>query len=113
MHQAEVCHRDLKPENLLLTNSKEDCKLKIADFGNPDLKKTRQEGYKCADDWIEMQRKLCPDIEAKRPTIRMPSPVADLFWYVMSEECSTEWFKARSQVYDMSSKLSAKDTKNA
>jgi len=33
LHENEVIHRDLKPENLLYEDSREDAKLKLADFG--------------------------------------------------------------------------------
>ena len=33
IHDRRIAHRDLKPENLLLVNEKDDCLIKIADFG--------------------------------------------------------------------------------
>jgi len=33
IHDHRVCHRDLKPENLLLSSTKDDADVKIADFG--------------------------------------------------------------------------------
>jgi calcium/calmodulin-dependent protein kinase-4 len=33
LHENDVIHRDLKPENLLYEDSKEDARLKLADFG--------------------------------------------------------------------------------
>ena len=33
LHGQQICHRDLKPENLLLSNSSDDARLVVADFG--------------------------------------------------------------------------------
>jgi len=32
-HSVRVVHRDLKPENFVFENEREDCKLKLVDFG--------------------------------------------------------------------------------
>jgi serine/threonine protein kinase len=44
LHARKICHLDIKPENLLLTSTKEDAKVKIADFG---LAITMQDNERC------------------------------------------------------------------
>jgi len=63
MHEHNVCHRDLKPENLLLSSSKEDCLLKIADFGEAaPLEGWDDKGY--LETYVGTRAYMAPEILA-------------------------------------------------
>lgn len=65
MHENEVCHRDLKPENLLLSSSKADCQLKIADFGEAaPLEGWDDKGY--LETYVGTRAYMAPEILAAK-----------------------------------------------
>ena len=81
-------------------------KLKVSDFA------TEEEAMKCAMDYINLQRDIVPDIIKRHPDIKMPSPKASLYWYVMSGGLKTNWKKVHTQKYEMNAKLNDKYLKS-